>query len=50
MTALATRAATGMAHSMAVILPRYAPLLLLALAWEAATRGGLVPEIGRAHV
>ena len=25
------------------ILPRYAPLLLLAIAWEATTRGGLVP-------
>ncbi len=34
---------TGMANSIAAILPRYVPLLLLAMAWEAATRGGLVP-------
>ncbi len=34
---------TGMASSIATILPRYVPLLLLAMAWEAATRGGLVP-------
>ena len=30
-------------NSMAQVLPRYLPLLLLALAWEAVTRGGLVP-------
>lgn len=29
--------------AVAAILPRYAPLLLLALAWEATTRAGLVP-------
>jgi NitT/TauT family transport system permease protein len=34
---------TGMANSIAAILPRYVPLLLLAMAWEAATRAGLVP-------
>lgn len=34
---------TSMATSIAAILPRYVPLLLLAMAWEAATRGGLVP-------
>jgi NitT/TauT family transport system permease protein len=39
MTGMATRMAT----SMAAILPRYAPLLLLAVAWEAASRTGLVP-------
>jgi NitT/TauT family transport system permease protein len=34
---------TSMATSIAAILPRYAPILLLAMAWEAATRVGLVP-------
>jgi NitT/TauT family transport system permease protein len=29
--------------ALAQILPRYAPLLLLAIAWEATTRAGLVP-------
>jgi NitT/TauT family transport system permease protein len=29
--------------SLAAIVPRYIPILLLALAWEAATRSGLVP-------
>jgi len=29
--------------AIAAVLPRYAPLLLLAIAWEAATRTGLVP-------
>ena len=32
-----------MASGMVAILPRYAPLLLLAAAWEAASRTGLVP-------
>jgi NitT/TauT family transport system permease protein len=35
--------AANMATSIAQILPRYAPLLLLAAAWEAASRTGLVP-------
>jgi NitT/TauT family transport system permease protein len=30
-------------NALAQILPRYVPLLLLALAWEAVTRSGLVP-------
>jgi len=34
---------TSMANSIAAILPRYTPILLLALAWEAASRTGLVP-------
>jgi NitT/TauT family transport system permease protein len=34
---------TSMTNSIAAILPRYIPLLLLAIAWEAATRAGLVP-------
>jgi NitT/TauT family transport system permease protein len=33
---------TRMANSIAAILPRYVPLLLLAMAWEAASRTGLV--------
>ena len=35
--------ATGAVAAAAQVLPRYLPLLLLALAWEAVTRGGLVP-------
>ena len=34
---------TSMATSIAQILPRYVPILLLAMAWEAASRTGLVP-------
>ncbi|MFI4948563.1 MAG: ABC transporter permease [Alphaproteobacteria bacterium] len=34
---------TGVASSLGQILPRYAPILLLAIAWEAASRTGLVP-------
>ncbi len=34
---------TGMAASLGQILPRYVPILLLAMAWEAASRTGLVP-------
>ena len=34
---------TSMTNSIAAILPRYAPILLLAMAWEAASRTGLVP-------
>ena len=34
---------TAMMSSMATILPRYAPLLLLAMTWETASRTGLVP-------
>jgi NitT/TauT family transport system permease protein len=30
-------------NAVTTILPRYTPLLLLAIAWEALTRGGLVP-------
>jgi NitT/TauT family transport system permease protein len=33
-----------MTERLAAILPRYAPLLLLALAWEALTRTGIVPS------
>jgi NitT/TauT family transport system permease protein len=33
-----------MTERLAAILPRYAPLLLLALAWEALTRAGIVPS------
>ena len=32
-----------MVSGMATLLPRYAPLLLLAMAWEALTRSGLIP-------
>ena len=37
---------SGAAHDAAIAqcLPRYAPLLLLAIAWEAVTRAGLVPR------
>jgi NitT/TauT family transport system permease protein len=38
-----TGIASSMANSVGQILPRYAPILLLALAWEAASRTGLVP-------
>jgi NitT/TauT family transport system permease protein len=38
-----TGVATSMANSIAQILPRYVPILLLAMAWEAASRTGLVP-------
>ena len=34
---------SSMVSSLGAILPRYVPLLLLAMAWEAATRVGLVP-------
>ena len=34
---------SSVVNSLGAILPRYVPLLLLALAWEATTRGGLVP-------
>ena len=33
-----------MSDKLTAILPRYAPLLLLALAWEALTRAGIVPS------
>jgi NitT/TauT family transport system permease protein len=42
-TNVATSRATNVASSMVAILPRYAPLLLLAAAWETASRTGLVP-------
>jgi NitT/TauT family transport system permease protein len=38
-----TSMSTSMATSIAQILPRYVPILLLAMAWEAASRTGLVP-------
>jgi NitT/TauT family transport system permease protein len=34
---------TGRINAMGQVLPRYMPLLLLAMAWEAITRTGLVP-------
>ena len=34
---------SSVVNSLGAILPRYVPLLLLALAWEATTRVGLVP-------
>jgi NitT/TauT family transport system permease protein len=43
MTGMAASMAAGMANSIAAIVVRYAPLLLLAIAWEAVTRAGLVP-------
>ncbi len=38
-----TARTTSLTTNLSAILPRYAPLLLLALAWEAITRTGLVP-------
>jgi NitT/TauT family transport system permease protein len=38
-----TSIASGMANSVGQILQRYVPILLLAMAWETASRTGLVP-------
>lgn len=43
MTRVATGIATRVANSIGQILSRYTPILLLAMAWEATTRAGLVP-------
>jgi NitT/TauT family transport system permease protein len=43
MTSMAANVATNVKTNMVAIVPRYAPLLLLAAAWEAASRTGLVP-------
>src|ERR1043165_10277889 len=40
---MTSEAVTGIANRIPAVVPRYLPLLLLAVGWEALTRTGLVP-------